>query len=81
MTPVYYSSTVFEAHTIRDLLESHDIEAIVSNVGMVGALGETAIDLSTMPTVSIVDDAQTEEALRVLKDRDAAQDDAEDTES
>ncbi len=73
MTRVDYSTTVFEAHMILGLLVSYGIEAVVANEGFVGALGETAIDLSTVPTMSVVDDSQAEKALRVLAERDATQ--------
>jgi len=65
---VFRSDNAAEAHRIRGLLEAHGIAAEVSNELLAGARGELPLDLSTIPTVWIAEDARAEEARRIIED-------------
>ena len=69
MTKVFVASHPTEAHLIAGLLGSGGILTEVQGEALFATRGEVPVTPATLPTVWVVDDAQVEDALRILRDR------------
>ena len=69
MRIVHYARSAAEAHNLRILLQSHGIEAVVSDEIVASLRGHVPMDLSSAVKVWVVDDARAEEAERILAAR------------
>jgi len=69
MIRVYSARDITEAHIVRGMLESRGIEAIVEGEYLAGGIGE----LPVVDLISVsVDEADSEAALAVIREYDAA---------
>jgi Putative prokaryotic signal transducing protein len=76
MKAVYHTPNHVEAALICGFLKENGIHAMVINDGLGGAFGEIPIDVSTMPTVMVVDE-EAEKASALIEKRSDWIDDEE----
>ncbi len=68
MRQVYVAKNPAEAHLLKEILESGSIQAVVRGEFLWGARGELPIAPETCPSVWVIDDADYERAMEVIKD-------------
>lgn len=71
MTKVFVANHPTEAHLIAGLLGSGGILAEVQGEALFATRGEVPVTPATLPSVWVVDDAQVEDALQMLRERSA----------
>ena len=67
MEKVYIAMNPTDAHLVRGLLESEGIEAVVQGEFLWTARGEVPITTDTAPSVWVLDEADYERAMEVVK--------------
>jgi predicted RNA-binding Zn-ribbon protein involved in translation (DUF1610 family) len=60
-----------EAHLVKGLLQSEEIQAIVRGEELSGVRGGVPVTLDTSPSVWVLDDSQTESATAKIKQYDS----------
>ena len=68
MLQVYIAQHPTEAHFVKGLLETQNIECCVKGETLFGARGEIPITIETAPSVWIYDEAKFEEAQSAVKE-------------
>ncbi len=72
MLQVYIAQNPTEAHFVKGLLETHNIECCVKGEILFSARGEIPITTETAPSVWINDEAKFEKAKAVIKEYEKA---------
>lgn len=68
MKKVYMAMNPTDAHLLKGLLESKGIEAVVQGEFLWSTRGEVPITTETAPSVWVIDDADYEKAMEIVKE-------------